>query len=624
MELGSPVRLVVKHTFLEFQQNGQQEESGTTSWTNFRRASDPGMERGLGLEDMQGAQGGGFFTKDEAADDASDSGSGLSDADSDFERALKSPMRVGPAGRASREVSPGDGRATGRNSRRGSNVSQQRRCSLSTDDGFGGRDDLHPQLLQNLRNMQKDGAGRRWSYATEDGFGSRRSSVKGDEAAAAAARLSVASSVGLGSVGGAPWPDAAALLGQPPPNLGPPGGLLPGGIGGLDSLPHKQRLQNAAVGKPGLAARREMGRLQVQPEPQLNAAQIAEAAHAAQLARAAAVSSLHNPHNPPPPASVTAQLTAQLQAMQALQRGWAANPAALLAAGGHPVRPEIPTGLDPDRPHLPVPPPAGCPQFGAPQPNGGYPAPWPGNGAPLGPNNMWWGPPHGMPPNYAQGLSSIPGANLPQGGGATSQFAPPQMRGGCPLPPGQQGRRGSRGSQTTVSSEKPSDMLDTDFDIERARTNGEPMTTLMLRNLPEEYSRDMLTELLNAEGFQNLYDFIYVPMSFRSRLSFGYAFVNLVSQEAIELCRQKFTGFTAWKVPSSKICEVSWSNMHQGLSAHIERYRNSPVMHESIPDPYKPAVFQNGVRVAFPPPTKRIRAPRVRRSQEEGEELDMA
>jgi len=61
--------------------------------------------------------------------------------------------------------------------------------------------------------------------------------------------------------------------------------------------------------------------------------------------------------------------------------------------------------------------------------------------------------------------------------------------------------------------------------------------------------------------------------------------------------------------------------MHQGLPAHIDRYRNSPVMHESVEDEYKPAVFSPGTgdRAVFPPPTKKLRVPRIRRPGADGE-----
>eukprot|EP00927_Polykrikos_kofoidii_P014630 TRINITY_DN1643_c0_g1_i1.p1 TRINITY_DN1643_c0_g1~~TRINITY_DN1643_c0_g1_i1.p1 ORF type:complete len:790 (-),score=157.77 TRINITY_DN1643_c0_g1_i1:270-2531(-) len=140
-----------------------------------------------------------------------------------------------------------------------------------------------------------------------------------------------------------------------------------------------------------------------------------------------------------------------------------------------------------------------------------------------------------------------------------------------------------------------------------------PRTTVMLRNLPEGFSRDMVTDMLTSEGFGTQVDFVYVPMNFRNKASFGYTFVNLVSPEAADACRERFEGYKLWPIPSDKVCEVSWSGMHQGLEAHIERYRNSPVMHESVPDEFKPAIFDGGVRGVFPPPTKALRPPRVRR-----------
>merc|ERR1712083_122766 len=86
---------------------------------------------------------------------------------------------------------------------------------------------------------------------------------------------------------------------------------------------------------------------------------------------------------------------------------------------------------------------------------------------------------------------------------------------------------------------------------------GEMRTTVMLRNLPEGFTRDMLTAVLNSEGFLSLYDFIYMPMNFRTKASFGYAFVNMVSPLDAERCHEKLEGFTRWGVPTSKVCVVS-------------------------------------------------------------------
>eukprot|EP00913_Durusdinium_trenchii_P020211 g18990.t1 len=135
----------------------------------------------------------------------------------------------------------------------------------------------------------------------------------------------------------------------------------------------------------------------------------------------------------------------------------------------------------------------------------------------------------------------------------------------------------------------------------------------MLRNLPNNYTRDMLLTLLEQKGFSGRFDFIYLPMDFCRDANLGYAFVNLCDNAALTQLWRRFDGFCDWSLPSSKVCEVKMSGPHQGFKAHVERYRmpgpNSPVMHRSVPDEYKPVIFKDGVRVPFPRPTKRIKPP---------------
>lgn len=140
----------------------------------------------------------------------------------------------------------------------------------------------------------------------------------------------------------------------------------------------------------------------------------------------------------------------------------------------------------------------------------------------------------------------------------------------------------------------------------------EQFTTLMLRNLPNNYTRAMLLSTLDREGFHGQYDFLYMPFDFTSCAGLGYAFVNLVDPGVVPHFWNKFDGYFNWDLPSRKRSYVSWCGPHQGFDAHVERYRNSPVMHEAVPDDYKPAVFAAGVRIPFPPPTKALRRPRVR------------
>ncbi|CAL1139494.1 unnamed protein product [Cladocopium goreaui] len=123
-------------------------------------------------------------------------------------------------------------------------------------------------------------------------------------------------------------------------------------------------------------------------------------------------------------------------------------------------------------------------------------------------------------------------------------------------------------------------------------------TTVMLRNLPNNYTRDMFLSLLDEEGLSELYDFVYLPMDFCRDANLGYAFVNLVDGAAVGKAWKKFDGFDRWALPTAKVCQVGWSGPHQGFQAHVERYRNSPVMHKSVPDCYKPMIFKNGIHQA--------------------------
>lgn len=142
----------------------------------------------------------------------------------------------------------------------------------------------------------------------------------------------------------------------------------------------------------------------------------------------------------------------------------------------------------------------------------------------------------------------------------------------------------------------------------------EQWTTLTLRNLPNNYTRAMFLSMLDNEGFAGAYDFVYLPIDFNSKACLGYAFVNLANPAHVQAFWQTFDGYAKWVLPSRKVCSVNWSSPHQGLEQHIERYKNSPLMHASMPDEYKPMLFKDGVRISFPAPTKAIRAPRVRNS----------
>lgn len=143
----------------------------------------------------------------------------------------------------------------------------------------------------------------------------------------------------------------------------------------------------------------------------------------------------------------------------------------------------------------------------------------------------------------------------------------------------------------------------------RRRSHQKEPTTIMLRNLPNNYTRDMLLSMLDSKGFKGKYDFIYLPIDFTSQAGLGYAFINVLTPNLVQDFWRTFDGFSDWLIPTNKVCQVDWSVPLQGLQAHLDRYRNSPVMHSTLPDEFKPMLFVNGQRVTFPPPTKLIKLP---------------
>lgn len=176
---------------------------------------------------------------------------------------------------------------------------------------------------------------------------------------------------------------------------------------------------------------------------------------------------------------------------------------------------------------------------------------------------------------------------------------------------GTKGRgRGTKQRQVPVSDAEPTQIVRSGSESSAAKSPIEAAgdssgnTTVMLRNIPKSFTQYQVLELVDQNGFQGRYDFVYMPMDFRNAVNLGYGFVNLQTHQDALALMECFNAFR-WK--DDEPCEVSWAHPIQGFAQHVERYRNSPVMHPDTPEDFKPMIFRNGLRVPFPPPTKAIR-----------------
>jgi len=136
-------------------------------------------------------------------------------------------------------------------------------------------------------------------------------------------------------------------------------------------------------------------------------------------------------------------------------------------------------------------------------------------------------------------------------------------------------------------------------------------TTLMIRNFPQDHNTGKLVALLQSLNLGGLFDFVYMPADFTTNVLEGYGFVNFCTPaDAVWAWRQ----IDGYRIEGSrKELNVGWGIAScQGLHKNLERYRNSPVMHESVDARLRPVYFEHGQQVCFPPPTKRIRPPRLK------------
>ncbi|KAK9056086.1 hypothetical protein SSX86_027174 [Deinandra increscens subsp. villosa] len=133
-------------------------------------------------------------------------------------------------------------------------------------------------------------------------------------------------------------------------------------------------------------------------------------------------------------------------------------------------------------------------------------------------------------------------------------------------------------------------------------------TSVMLRNIPNNYTRALLVEFLEDhcrtenEKEDNLvrsaFDFVYLPVDFKQRLNAGYAFVNFTTSEAAWRFRVCVKG-KPWKLfQSRKIADVTRARIQgkDALMGHFERIRLCSPSSDYLPVWFEPA--RDGVEPA--------------------------
>lgn len=110
-------------------------------------------------------------------------------------------------------------------------------------------------------------------------------------------------------------------------------------------------------------------------------------------------------------------------------------------------------------------------------------------------------------------------------------------------------------------------------------------TTVMLRNIPNKYTRQMLIEQLHRQGFKGDIDYLYLPVDFANRCNVGYCFINLRTASARARFVSALHGVAAQTcLPgfnSNKVCQVTKAKW-QGRDENIRRLRSGPELMEQL------------------------------------------
>lgn len=216
------------------------------------------------------------------------------------------------------------------------------------------------------------------------------------------------------------------------------------------------------------------------------------------------------------------------------------------------------------------------------------------------------------------------GANVEVYGGAEMLGGPSSRAEGGGSGGGRKGRnrdRGERGGRGGGVGQELSAAQNTAAAAPTESEGPVTFTTVMFRNIPNKYTREMLVKQLEQE-LKGHFDFVYLPIDFKNQCNVGYAFINFRSIQACEIFMLNFNGVEVRKclpgLNSRKVTEVTPARV-QGFEDNVQRLRNSPVMRELAHHPeWMPLIFDaHGVQLPFPSPERPLEPIKPRRRARE-------
>jgi hypothetical protein len=93
--------------------------------------------------------------------------------------------------------------------------------------------------------------------------------------------------------------------------------------------------------------------------------------------------------------------------------------------------------------------------------------------------------------------------------------------------------------------------------VENPAEKDTEISTAMIRHIACRYTQDDITSILNEAGFAGKYNWIYLPMNPQKNANLGYVFVNFVSPQSLDECRELLDDQIFGPSQTTKRCQVT-------------------------------------------------------------------
>lgn len=138
---------------------------------------------------------------------------------------------------------------------------------------------------------------------------------------------------------------------------------------------------------------------------------------------------------------------------------------------------------------------------------------------------------------------------------------------------------------------------DLNLDINKVISLEDKRATIMIKNIPNKFNKDLLLRIIN-QNFKGTYDLFILPTDINKYKNFGYSFINFTSSYYIPYFYYMFNGKMWSNTNSKKVCELTYSKVQgkTNLLAHYpskivycneEAFSVTPEQKYVIPNVYK-------------------------------------